>query len=135
MPITYVHDRSRRRLLVDSKGIVTIKDGLDLISEQDAIGAWSDSMLIDARGSDVIGFAGARIQAVVDHLRTVARGRKRGPIAVIADADRIGEMTQIYVHLCTQVSGLTVGVFRGQDEAEEWLEKIPLDPLDPDTPA
>lgn len=127
MPITFVHDKRRRRLLAEAKGIVTIKDVVEFISAQDAHGAWTDGVLLDASLSDVIGVEG-NLPALAEQLRLVARGRRRGPVAVVADPERVAEITRIYVYLCGQVSGLTIGVFQTRDEAEEWLEKIPLDP-------
>ncbi len=129
MPITFEHDKRRRRLLATARGVVTMKDVVDFISAQDALGAWSDGVLLDASESETIGIEG-NLQGLAEQLRAVARGRKRGPVAVVADPERVAEITRIYVYLCAQVSGLTIGVFKDRREAEDWLERIPLDPAD-----
>lgn len=134
MPMSFVHDKRRRRILATAGGVVTLKDVVDFIAAQDALGAWSDGVLLDASELETIGIEG-NLQALAERMRVVARGRKRGPVAVVADPERVAEITRIYVYLCAQVSGLTIGVFKDRDEAEDWLEKIPLDPADTMAPA
>lgn len=135
MPITFVHDKRRRRLLAVATGRVTINDVVAFISAQDAAGAWSDGVLLDASASETVGFEQDSMRLVAAQMKAVARGRKRGPVAVVADPARVAEVTRIYVYLCGQVSGLTIGVFQDRDEAEDWLDRIPLDPGDRQAPA
>jgi hypothetical protein len=134
MPITFVHDKRRRRLLASATGTVTIQDVVDFVSAQDAHGAWSDGVLLDASTSQAVGVE-QDLATVAERMRVVARGRKRGPVAVVADPARVAEVTRIYVYLCAQVSGLTIGVFKDREEAEDWLDTIPLDPSDRMAPA
>lgn len=133
MPITFLHDRQRRRLLARASGVVTLKDVVDFVAAQDALGAWSDAVLLDGSGVDNVDIEGD-LQALAERMRMIARGRRRGPVAVIADPRRVAEVTRIYIYLCAQVSGLTIGVFQERDEAEDWLEKIPLDRADTAAP-
>jgi hypothetical protein len=129
MPLNFIHDKRRRRLLAEARGLTTMRDVVDFIHKQDAIGAWSHGVLLDASELDAIGFEG-NLHALAEEMRAVARGRRRGPVAVVADPERVAEITRIYVYLCAQVSGLTIGVFHNRDEAEEWLEKILLETAD-----
>jgi hypothetical protein len=125
MPIRFERDDERRRLTVTASGPVTVSDVAEFISNQQAIGAWTYSVLLDAREADIVGFDREQVSGLADHLATVAGGRRRGPVAAVADAESSAELTRIYVALCSRVSGLVIGVFHDFASAEEWLAQIP----------
>jgi hypothetical protein len=120
-------DRKRQRLTVTSSGPVTIHDAMQIISEQEAVGAWHYSMLVDARGLDLVGFREDSINVLADHMTEVGGGRLHGPVAAVADPGTVPALTSLYTALCTRVSGLVLGIFQDFESAEEWLAKLPPD--------
>jgi hypothetical protein len=118
-------DPERQRLTVISTGPVTIADAMQIITEQEAVGAWHYSMLVDARGLDMIGFGEDSVDALVDHMTAVGAGRRHGPVAAVADPESVPELTRLYTTLCARVSGLVLGIFQDFESAEEWLATIP----------
>lgn len=127
MPIHMTSEPDRQRLTLTSTGPVTINDAVQIISDQEAIGAWHYSILFDARGLDMIGFGEDSIDVLADHMTAVGAGRRHGPVAAVADPDTVAELTQLYAALCARVTGLVLGIFQDFQSAEEWLATIPLD--------
>jgi hypothetical protein len=118
-------DPERQRLTVTSTGPTTLVDAVQVISDQEAMGAWHYNMLVDTRGVDLIGFGEDSIDVLVDHMNAVGAGRRHGAVAAVADPETVAELTQLYATLCARVPGLVLGIFQDFESAEEWLAKIP----------
>jgi hypothetical protein len=127
MPIRFDRDDTKRQLLATAEGPVTADEVCQFVSAQNAIGAWGWRVLFDSSQVDLSGLPPEGIQQIAEHINRVAQGRRRGPLAVVTDADRAARITQIYVVLCGQVDGLTVGVFDDRESAERWLARIPIE--------
>ena len=127
MPIRFERDEVRRRLLAKAEDSVTTEDILAFISAQDAAGAWSWRVLFDSSTVDLSTITRESVGRIAAHIEQVAQGRHRGPMAIVADSARVERIKEIYVVLCAQVVGLTIGVFDDQETAEQWLARMPTE--------
>jgi hypothetical protein len=127
LPILFERHDSRRTLLATAEGPVTADDILTFISTQSEIGSWRWRVLFDSRTIDLSTITDESVQQIAAHIERVAEGRRRGPMAIVADVERAARISQIYVAICAQVAGLVIGVFHDQENAESWLARIPLE--------
>jgi hypothetical protein len=120
MPTSYQRDDARRRIDVTVEGDVSAREALDIVSRQLADGAWSYSILYDAR-NDTSQPSTADVRAMVEYVgRCIAQYGPRGPVAIVTRAPSNYGMARMYSTLGEPVK-LTVEVFREIEEAEAWL--------------
>jgi len=128
MPITYERHDETRRIRVTASGALTLRDVLAVIDRQLAEGAWSYSMLYDARdlttmpSADDVRKLAARVEALAQ------KHGARGAIAIVTNSDAVYGTARMYAAL-SQQPRQTISVFRAFDEAERWLagEQAPQD--------
>lgn len=127
MPILVERNDDTQTLKVTASGVLTLRDTLALVDRQLAEGAWSYTMLYDARGLTAMPSADEvrRLAARVETL--VLKHGRRGAIAIVTNAEAVYGTSRMYAALCQQ--GQTISVFRACDEAERWLagERAPQD--------
>jgi len=122
MPIHYERDVSRRRVVATSVGAVTLSDALAIIDRQAAEGAWSYSVLYDARASDDVPTPTDVISLVKRVGMLTTKHGPRGPVALVVGDSALHKMGRRYASL-GELTTLDVRVFTTLDEAEQWLDR------------
>jgi hypothetical protein len=120
MPIQYERDDDARRIVITAIGEVTFDEVLAVLDRQVGDGAWSYSVLYDAR-------AGVNeppledVRRLVLHVGrlTTERG-PRGPVALVTSNPRMFKMGRAYGDL-GELTALNFQVFKTVEEAEQWL--------------
>jgi hypothetical protein len=121
MPIQYVRDDAKKRILVTTSGDIGLDDVIDIVNQQAKDRTWSYAMLYDART-----MAGAltkeEMKRLVLHIGklTMAHG-PRGPVALVANGPLLEGAGRVYASLGA-LTALNVRVFPTLVEAERWLE-------------
>jgi hypothetical protein len=123
MPIQYVRDDARKRILVTTSGDIGLDDVIDIVNQQAKERTWSYAMLYDARK-----MAGAltkeEMKRLVLHIGklTIKHG-PRGPVALVANGALLEGAGRMYASLGA-LTALNVRVFPTLVEAEHWLETM-----------
>ena len=124
MPIHYERDDSRRRIVIMTTGHVTPEEVRGVLERQAREGAWSYSVLYDAR-------AGRNVPTLDDVRRLVlhvgeltCRYGPRGPVALVTTNPQLSKMGRAYANL-GELTSLDVQVFTDVDAAEQWLDEAP----------
>jgi hypothetical protein len=120
MPIHYERDDRRRRIVEMPVGVVTVQDIIGVMNRQVEEGAWSYTVLADARAT-VKGPSAAELHALLLHIGTLTcqhgpRGRTALVVAGAAFADSAARFARL-----SEFTGLEVGVFSSIEDAEQWL--------------
>ena len=120
--IHYERDDSARRIVIMTTGQVTQEDVLATLERQAREGAWSYSVLYDAR-------AGRNIPTIEEVRRLVlhvgqltCRYGPRGPVALISTNPQLSRMARAYANL-GELTSLDVRVFTDVADAERWLDE------------
>jgi hypothetical protein len=122
MPVHYERDDARHRIVVTSIGHVTLDETLAIMDRQANDGAWSYSILYDARANERIPTA-ADLQRLV--LRIGNLTMKYGPRGRVAFVvlDRTHRKMARHYERMAALTAADVQVFTTIEEAERWLEK------------
>jgi hypothetical protein len=123
MPITHAIDRSRRRLVTAAQGDVTYLEIVAHLELERDDGGLPLSEFIDASLATVNSSA-MEVQLIVDRLRSLGRQNALGPTAILVGDDVSYGVMRMLETLVEDVSDIRP--FRGRDEAEEWLNAIPM---------
>jgi hypothetical protein len=122
VPIHYERDDERRRIVIMTTGHVTGEEVRSTLDRQAKEGAWSYSVLYDAR-------AGRNIPTIDDVRRLVlhvgeltCRYGPRGSVALVSSDPQLSKMGRAYANL-GELTSLDVKVFTDVDEAERWLDE------------
>jgi hypothetical protein len=119
MPISYMLDSARQRLLTTVSGPIVfedIRDHLETLRKEQNLGY---AELIDARTATTSMLSSADILRLADLARPAVGQRACGPRAVVVNIEVAFGMVRMLGILLTEHSNLEV--FRGLDEAERWL--------------
>lgn len=123
MPIHYERDDARRRLVVMTTGHVTSEEVRNTLDRQAKDGAWSYSVLYDARaGRNVPTIEDVR-QLVLHVGQLTCRYGPRGPVALVSTDPQLSKMGRAYSNL-GELTSLDVKVFTEVEEAERWLDEV-----------
>jgi hypothetical protein len=120
MPITYVIDRLRQRMLTQASGLVTFNDVIGHLDQEERDRGLDVPELVDARSAktDLTAEQVRRlIQRGVQLLRTIPLG----PTAIVADDDTLFGMARMY-SILAEHDGIFVDVFRDIESAQNWLD-------------
>ena len=122
MPVHYERDDARRRIIIMTTGHVTPEDVRGAVERQAHEGAWSYTVLYDAR-------AGTNVPTADDVHRLVllvgtltARHGPRGPVALVSGSTGLSRIGRAYSRL-GELTALNVQVFAEVDDAERWLDE------------
>ena len=120
MPVHYERDDSRRRVTVMTTGFVTPEEVRGVLDRQASEGAWSYSVLYDARLA-VNTPTPDDVRRFVLHVgKLTTKYGPRGPVALISSSARLSRMGRAYSSL-GELTALDVEVFTTVEEAEDWL--------------
>jgi hypothetical protein len=122
VPIHYERDDTRRRIVIMTTGHVTSEDVGGVLERQAREGAWSYSVLYDAR-------AGRNVPSIDDVRRLVlhvgqltCRYGPRGPVALVTTNPELSRIGRAYANF-GELTSLDVDVFTDVEAAERWLDK------------
>jgi hypothetical protein len=121
MPITYVIDRFRQRMLTHADGVVTFHDVNRHLDEEERERGLDLPELVDARGAKT-DLTSEQLRQLVQRAAQMARTIPLGPTAIVATDDTVFGMARMYSILAEQV-GVSVEVFRDLGSAERWLNQ------------
>ena len=122
MPLTYVRDDARGRIVSVASGLVTVHDVLAIIDRQHAEGLWDYGVLYDARGSASLPTV-EEMERTLGRIDAVAGGRRRGPVAIVTTDPALFDMARVYATGGKfAVVATRVRVFRDVEEARTWLD-------------
>ena len=121
MPLHYERDDERQRIAVTSIGDVSLDETLALIDRQAREGAWSYSLLYDARASERIPTP-ADLQRLVLHVGNLTmKYGPRGRVAFVVVHRSHQKMAHHYERMAA-LTAADVRVFATIEEAELWLD-------------
>jgi hypothetical protein len=86
MPIDYTRDDSRRLVTITSTDPFVFSELLDLVDRQRAEGVWTYAVLYDSRQKRQSSSV-EQLLALVERVRTVGGGQRRGPVGVALPLD------------------------------------------------
>jgi hypothetical protein len=122
MPIQYVIDSARQRLLKRAEGLVTFQDISDHLDAEERDHGLGLSELLDARGATT-NLTATQVRALVHRAAATLRRTPIGPTAIVATDDVMFGMARMY-SLLTERDGVVVEVFRDVESASRWLDKV-----------
>jgi hypothetical protein len=120
MPIHYERDDAHHRILVTSVGTVSLDDAMAIIDRQAAEGAWSYSVLYDARASAATPTPRDLHQLLLRVGTLTAEHGPRGRVALVVLDPKLSKMGRRYASL-GDLTSLDVCVFASIEEADRWL--------------
>jgi hypothetical protein len=121
MSIRYERDDRRRRVHIMSVGPTTTEQVLGTLDRQAADGAWSYSVLYDARAS-ASKPTGNDLRALLLRVgELTTRYGPRGPVAFVTSSARLSRAGQAYAN-AGELTALNMKVFTSLADAERWLD-------------
>jgi hypothetical protein len=122
MPIQYVIDTTRQRLLTRADGLVTFEDLSEHLDAEERDRALGLPELFDARGATT-NLTATEVRALVQRAAAALRCNPLGPTAIVATDDVVFGMARMYAIL-TEQAGARVEVFRDVGSADRWLQEV-----------
>ena len=123
VPVHYERDDSRRRVTVMTTGFVTPEEVRGVLDRQADEGAWSYTVLYDARAA-VNTPTPEDVHRLVLHIgRLTTKYGPRGPVALISGNPQLSRIGRAYSTL-GELTALEVEVFGTVEEAEAWLDHL-----------
>jgi hypothetical protein len=120
MPITYVIDRLRQRMLTQASGLVTFADVIGHLDQEERDRGLDLPELVDARGAQT-DLTAEQVRRLVQRAVQLLRTIPLGPTAIVASDDTLFGMARMYSILVEQ-DGISVDVFRDIESAQNWLD-------------
>jgi hypothetical protein len=120
MPITYVIDRMRQRMLTHASGLVTFRDVDGHLDQEERERGLDLPELVDARGAKT-DVTPEQVRHLAQRLMRLMRTIPLGPTAIVASDDTLFGMARMY-SILVEHDGISVDVFRDVDSATQWLE-------------
>jgi hypothetical protein len=125
MPFTYERDDQRRLISVTMRDPMTFEETLSVVDRQLADGAWSYSLLYDARVM-ISHATPADARRLLDHVEQLAAEHgPRGPVALVTRDPAVIAAVQRYAFSASKTN-IDVQVFWDVDDAEAWLRDAVL---------
>ncbi|UYN96530.1 MAG: hypothetical protein KIT25_06250 [Enhydrobacter sp.] len=119
MPLQWSVSHPLRLVIAVAKGEVVAQEMLDLLAAIDRDGAQGYRKLFDVTGL-ATEFADDRVLMLADIVK--ARGGPAGPIAVVAQGDRVHRQAGLFISSIGPARH--VRAFREQHEARAWLDRL-----------
>ena len=120
MPINYVLDHGRRRVVTRGTGEITLIELLEYARSRVTGGAASYDQLFDARGAS-INLSVLEIEELVAASRLAHGGAPFGRTAIVADLDVTYGVARM-AEVLTERGGISSRAFRTVREASAWLD-------------
>lgn len=122
MPLKYYIDREQRLIFTEGSGVVTDADVIALKEKllRDPASSEAIGELSDLRHIERMAITTAGVHAMVRHDEKNEQARARR-LAIVATEDVVFGMARMYQMLGGRENS-GVGVFRGLDEALQWLK-------------
>jgi hypothetical protein len=121
MPITYVIDRFRQRMLTQAEGLVTFADicaHLDAEAHDHGIDL---PELFDARSAST-NITAEEIRRLVRRVHGMVHTQPFGPTAIVTTDDFAFGMARMFAILVER-AGVAIEVFRDLERAQAWLDE------------
>jgi len=120
--IHYERDDPRRRIVIMSTGKVTSDEVLASLDRQAKEGAWSYSVLYDARAGRSVPTIDEVRRLVLHVGELTCRYGPRGPVALVTTDPQLSRIGHAYANL-GELTALDVRVFTDVEDAEQWLDE------------
>jgi hypothetical protein len=120
--IHYERDDPRRRIVIMSTGKVTSDEVLASLDRQAKEGAWSYSVLYDARAGRSVPTIDEVRRLVLHVGELTCRYGPRGPVALVTTNPQLSRIGHAYANL-GELTALDVRVFTDVEDAEQWLDE------------
>jgi hypothetical protein len=121
MPVQYLQDDARHRILVRLSSPLTVADLIASVERQLAEGAWAYGLLVDSRSMlpppkplDIQAFLSRVRELIADH-------GPRGPVAIVAKDSAAISGAQMYMFFGGKTD--SIEVFWDMDAAQQWLDE------------
>lgn len=123
MPVTYLRDDERRRVLITVSGTITTADLMAALAHQVTDGTWSWPTIYD--GSDRTGILSAdQVRAIAGQGDMLAAVHgKRGPVAFVRKT-AVGYGTARMLAMLSEDQAPGASAFEDLAAAEAWLEQV-----------
>lgn len=121
MPVAYLPDATRQRVIITLTGVVPVEQVIAMLDLQVKEGTWAWSALYDG-SHRTAAFSSAEIHrfaAAANNLAT--RQGPRGPVAIVRPTD-LGYGTARMFSMLSDKHAVAVQVFRDLASAEHWLD-------------
>ena len=124
MPITFHYDPGLKILFTTAHGGISLADVQEHLDQESEEKALRYRELVDASNAwnDL---TPEQVRVLVHRLHGMMRGQQLGPTAVVTDNDELFGMARMFSILSEIRDGPSVAVFRGFDEALNWLLRVP----------
>ena len=121
MPLSYIRDDARRRVIVTAVGDVTLNEAISMLDRRVIDGVWTYALLYHGRQRTST-MESQEVRILVELTRTLSsRHGTPGPMALVRqDASGYG-MSRMF-GILSEEANLQVSVFRTIEEAEAWLD-------------
>ena len=120
MPIDFAYDSGLRILFAKATGLITVTDIQRHLDLEGRANALRHRELIDA-SSAYTNITTEEVRAVVRSLKDLMGKGQFGPTALVTPNDNLFGMASMASIISSLQGGPEVGVFRGFDEALDWL--------------
>jgi hypothetical protein len=122
MPIRYVIDSIRKRVLTHADGLVTFQDLSQHLDAEERDRGLGLPELFDARGATT-NLTTGQVRTLVQRAADTLGRTALGPTAIVATNDVVFGMARMYAIL-TEQAGARVEVFRDVESANRWLDGV-----------
>ena len=123
MPITYLIDRARRRLIAVAESSVTYSEIVAHLEKERNDNGLPLPELIEATLATTV-LSTVEVRQIVDRLRELGNRNALGPTAVVVGNELSYGLVRMLEILVEDVCDIRP--FRNRGEAEEWLDAIPM---------
>ncbi|HXS97754.1 MAG TPA: hypothetical protein VN736_24310 [Candidatus Limnocylindrales bacterium] len=124
MPIRFHYDPELRILFTTAEGSLTLAEILHHLAEEKQGRGLRHRELLDGSHAH-LEMTSDEVRTLVERLHAMQMETPFGPTAVVVSSDYFFGMASMLAILSELRGGPTIGVFRGVNEALEWLVRIP----------
>jgi len=121
MPITFIVDRMRRRMISHADGVVTFADLDEHLNAEERERAVGLPGLIDASDAST-DVTTQQVERLVYRAASMSRRMPLGPTAIVVQDPPAFGMARMYSILMERIAA--VGVFRDRASADNWLDGL-----------
>jgi hypothetical protein len=124
MPIQLEIFHPDRILVGVGRGTITLQEYGNFLAEIVQAGVVHYRKIIDTTTAESTTIDKDVLMAFEDRLRTFSKGRPRGPLAVVVDRTRRGDLAETFKSLTS--ADRPIEIFASIHAARKWLKSLPM---------